>query len=179
MKMNEEPHIRPIKARRLHSTGPNASARVPGAVVITRAVRITTSVQPRYASAVRRVDYIIRFVQDLDASVAFYRDVLGIPPRVVGDGYVEFDTDNVKFGLYERGKLFELIGTRPAPNGPDGEVVFVVEDVDAWARRLRDSGTDLLSEPTDRPWGHRTLHLSDPDGLIVELAQEIPRASED
>jgi lactoylglutathione lyase len=34
----------------------------------------------------------------------------------------------------------------------------------------------LLAEPTDRPWGHRTLHIADPDGFIVEFAQEIPRA---
>ena len=34
----------------------------------------------------------------------------------------------------------------------------------------------VLRGPTDRPWGHRTLHLADPDGFVVELAQEIPRA---
>ena len=28
----------------------------------------------------------------------------------------------------------------------------------------------------DRPWGHRTLHVADPDGFVVEFAQEIPRA---
>src|SRR5919106_1292401 len=97
MNTKEDPHISPIEARRPHSTGPNASARVPGAVVITRAVRIASSVQPRYASTVRRVDYVIRFVHDLDASVAFYRDLLGVPLKVLGDGYVEFDTENVKF----------------------------------------------------------------------------------
>ena len=30
--------------------------------------------------------------------------------------------------------------------------------------------------PADRPWGHRTLHIADPDGFVVEFAQEIPRA---
>ena len=142
---------------------------------MTRAVRITPSVQPRYASAVRRVDYVIRFVRDLGRSVEFYRDVLGMKPRILGDGYVEFDTDNVKFGLYERAKLPELIESAPEAGGPDGEVVFVVEDVDAWVERLDTNGIEVLSGPTDRPWGHRTVHLTDPDGLIVELAQEIPR----
>jgi lactoylglutathione lyase len=125
--------------------------------------------------AVRRVDYVIRFVRDLDASVTFYRDVLGVPLKLRGNGYVEFDTENLKFGLYERGKLRELLGSVPERAGPDGEVVFVVDDVEAWARRLDDAGVDVLSGPTDRPWGHRTLHFADPDGLIVELAQEIPR----
>lgn len=142
---------------------------------MTRAVRITPSVQPRYASAVRRVDYVIRFVRDLDRSVEFYRDVLGMTVKVVGDGFVEFDIENLKFGLYEREKLPELIGSAPEAGGPDGEVVFVVEDVDAWAERLDTNGIEVISGPTDRLWGHRTVHLTDPDGLIVELAQEIPR----
>ena len=52
----------------------------------------------------------------------------------------------------------------------------MVGDVDATAAVLRGRGVPLLSEPTDRPWGHRTLHVADPDGFVVEFAQEIPRA---
>ncbi len=107
--------------------------------------------------------------------MAFYRDVLEIPLKLVGDGYAEFATNNVKFGLYERGQLPELLGSSPGPGGPEGEIAFIVEDVDAWKDRLLAAGTTVLSGPTDRPWGHRTMHLSDPDGLVVELAQEIPR----
>jgi lactoylglutathione lyase len=124
---------------------------------------------------VRRVDYVIRYVLDLETSVAFYRDVLGLRLKLVGDGYAEFDTENVKFGLYQRSRLPKLIGREPAGGGIDGEVVFLVEDVDVWAERLLGSGIHVLSGPTDRPWGHRTVHVADPDGLIVELAQEIPR----
>ena len=146
---------------------------------MTRAVRITTSVQPGYASAVRRVDYVIRFVRDLDRSVAFYRDVLGLTPRIFGEGYVEFDVENLKFGLYAREKLPELIGPDSHKTGPEGEVVFVVRDVDSWSERVREAGIQVVSGPTDRPWGHRTLHVADPDGLIVEFAQEIPRTDPD
>jgi lactoylglutathione lyase len=51
----------------------------------------------------------------------------------------------------------------------------MVDDVHAEARRLRELGATILSGPADRPWGHRTLHVADPDGFIVELAQDIPR----
>lgn len=59
--------------------------------------------------------------------------------------------------------------------GPAAEIVLVVDDVDAQARRLADEGITVLSGPADRPWGHRTVHVADPDGFVVEPAQEIPR----
>lgn len=127
----------------------------------------------------RGIDYVIRYVADLDRSIAFYRDVLGLRFKLRGAGYAEFDTGAVRFGLFERAKLPELLGRQGGPPGPDGEVALVVDDVDAEAARLREAGVEILSGPLDRPWGHRTVHLADPDGLIVELAQEIPRADRD
>ena len=123
-----------------------------------------------------RVGYVILFVADLERSVAFYRDVIGVPFRLRGDGYVEFATEGARFGLYDRNRLGELTGQdSTTPNRPGGEVVFLVGDVDAEAERLRAAGATILKGPLDRPWGHRTLHVEDPDGFVVELAEEIPR----
>jgi lactoylglutathione lyase len=128
--------------------------------------------------AMNRVGYVILFVADLERSVAFYRDVLGVPFKLQGDGYVEFATQGAKFGLYDRSRLEELTGhAAEAPGSPGGEVVLLVEDVDAEAERLRAAGATILKGPVDRPWGHRTLHVEDPDGFVVELAVEIPRQS--
>jgi lactoylglutathione lyase len=119
---------------------------------------------------------VILFVGDLERSVAFYRDVIGLPFKLQGDGYVEFATQGARFGLYDRNRLGELTGQRTdPPDHPGGEVVFLVEDVDAEAERLREAGATILRGPLDRAWGHRTLHLEDPDGFVVELAGEIPR----
>jgi lactoylglutathione lyase len=123
-----------------------------------------------------QVGYVILFVGDLERSVGFYRDVIGLPFKLHGDGYVEFATEGSRFGLYDRNRLDELTGQGTAPPGsPGGEVVFLVGDVDAEAERLRAAGVRILRGPVDRAWGHRTLHVEDPDGFVVELAQEIPR----
>jgi lactoylglutathione lyase len=122
------------------------------------------------------VGYVILFVGDLERSTVFYRDVIGLPFKLQGDGYVEFATQGTRFGLYDRDRLRELTGQGPdPPDHPGGEVVFLVGDVDAEARRLEAAGVAILRGPVDRAWGHRTLHLEDPDGFVVELAQEIPR----
>jgi len=123
-----------------------------------------------------RIDYVILYADDLDREVAFYRDVLGLPFRFRDRGYAEFGLRDLRLGLFDRSGLGELLGPEGAARRPGGEILFLVPDVDAWAERLRAAGARILSGPVDRPWGHRTLHLLDPDGHVVELAQEIPRA---
>ena len=125
-----------------------------------------------------RLGYAILFVSDLERSVAFYRDVLGLPFRFASESYAEFATDGAKFSLFARSHLPELIG-REAPQGeapwPQGEVAFFVDDVDAEHERLARAGVRILAAPTDRPWGERTLHVADPDGNVVELTGPKPR----
>lgn len=123
----------------------------------------------------RGVDYVILYVADLDRSVAFYRDVIGLAFKFARDEYAEFDGGGVKLGLFPAAVVPELIGREGSP-GPEGEIVVIVENVDAEADRLRRVGVEILSGPTDRAWGHRTLHTADPDGHVVELAQAIPRS---
>jgi lactoylglutathione lyase len=126
----------------------------------------------RYGVFMRRVDYVIHYVESLRRSVTFYRDVIGLQVRIEGDGYVEFEMDNTKFSLFERSKLPGLIG-REVGNPPCGEIGFLIEDVDGEAERLRGLGVEILSGPVDRPWHERTLHIADPDGNIIEFAQKL------
>ncbi|MBI4260362.1 MAG: VOC family protein [Actinobacteria bacterium] len=133
----------------------------------------------------RRIDYAILYVEDLEASVRFYRDVVGLPFKFAAAGYAEFATEGTRFALLDRRLLPDLIGLDPrrvldgageAGVVPRSEVAILVEDVDVEADRLREAGVRVLFGPVDRSWGHRTLHVADPDGHVLELAQEIPRS---
>lgn len=122
----------------------------------------------------RRLAYAILFVSDLERSIGFYRDVIGLPFRFANESYAEFSTEGAKFSLFARSRLPELLGQEvPEANvpWPQGEVAFFVEDVDAEYERLADVGVRVLAPPTDRVWGERTLHLADPDGNVVELTR--------
>lgn len=125
-----------------------------------------------------KLGYAILYVSDLERSVAFYRDVLGLSFRFANESYAEFATGAAKFALYARSHLPELIGCEAPAAGapwPQGEVAFLCDDVDAEHERLAALGVTVLAPPTDRPWGERTLHLADPDGYVVELTR--PKAS--
>jgi lactoylglutathione lyase len=125
--------------------------------------------------AVESVGYVILYVRDVDVSATFYRDVVGLPFKLRDAGYAEFVTSETRFGPLERTCASHLIHREPTEGGPAGEVLLLVDDVDAKAERLRGLGVEFLSGPVDRPWGHRTLHLLDPHGFVVELTQKIPR----
>jgi lactoylglutathione lyase len=130
---------------------------------------------PCFDAGVETIDYVVLYVRDLEASIAFYRIVLGLPFKFQESGYAEFATQGTKFALYDRRRLPGLIGRDASGGGPAGEVLLLVDDVDGEAERLGGLGVEILAGPVDRPWGHRTLHVHDPDGFVVELAQEIPR----
>jgi lactoylglutathione lyase len=125
----------------------------------------------------KTVDYVVLYVADLSSSIDFYRDVVGLEFKFDENGYAEFDAGQTKFGLYERVRLPSLIGREGGPKGPSVANVFLVDDVDAEAERVQSLGISILAGPEDRPWGHRTVHILDPDENIVEFAQEIPRTS--
>lgn len=120
----------------------------------------------------RTMGYVIWYVDSIERSAGFYRDVLGLEIRFEGDGYLEFVMDNLKFALFARDKLPELIGQNGG-QAPCGEIGFIVEDADEVAGRLREAGAHVLTGPMDRPWGERTLHIADPDGNVVEFAQKL------
>jgi catechol 2,3-dioxygenase-like lactoylglutathione lyase family enzyme len=104
---------------------------------------------------VERIGYVILYVEDLDASIAFYRDVIGLPYKFTDAGYAEFGTDGTRFALYERRRAEWLTGQAVTP-GPAAEIVLVVDDVDACADRLAaqastvrgDTGRSMSPTPT-------------------------------
>ena len=63
-------------------------------------------------------------------------------------------------------------------NGKGLSIAIGVADVDAEFARLRKLGVRILQEPTDQPWGGRTILLQDPNGVVLYLSHPIPAAVE-
>jgi lactoylglutathione lyase len=122
-----------------------------------------------------RLDYTVLIVEDIDRSLDFYIDILGIPLGHRSGGYAQLRTGSTRLALYTRESMQETLATElapPAPNAPAFEIGFVVEDVDATYADFTAKGATPASPPTTRPWGQRTAYLRDPDGHLVELVQQ-------
>lgn len=129
---------------------------------------------PAGPSWARRFFAVTPFVDDLAVARQWYINVFGMPIVDEGPGNCTFRfPGDVYINLNTLDGAVELI--EPAPVGPPGTparmmLTLEVEDVDAFAERLRALGVTPLNGPIDRPWGSRTLTIADPSGNCWELA---------
>lgn len=126
---------------------------------------------------VRRAGAILA-VSDVERSLAFYRDTLGLEVEAVYDDppYATLVAAGARLSLAEQGRPAE---DRPgvelsAPRDPStANVVLVLEVGDARAvhGRLEAEGVRLLAPPYEPPWGGCRFFCLDPDGYLVEIEQ--------
>lgn len=101
---------------------------------------------------------------DYPASVAFYRDVIGLHI------FREWVTGTV---FYLGGGLLELSRSAGPVTEDKISLWLQVRDVDAEYARLEAAGVTTVEAPVDEPWGLREARVRDPDGLMLVLV-EIP-----
>jgi catechol 2,3-dioxygenase-like lactoylglutathione lyase family enzyme len=121
-------------------------------------------------------DYVVVIVEDLGRSVAFYTEVLGLRLAHRSGPYAQLDTGATRVALYERAAMAATLGRpvrAPDPDAPGFELGFKVDDCDAAYATLVAAGARGVVEPTDRAWGQRTGYVADPDGHLVELAEDL------
>ena len=126
----------------------------------------------------RAPDYVVIVVQDLDRSLRFYCDLLGLPLGHRSGSFAQLATGVTRVALYERSAMTATLGRElepPPPDAPGFELGFKVEDCDAAYDELVSGGATPAVSPTDRAWGQRTAYVRDPDGHLVELAQDLGR----
>jgi len=123
-----------------------------------------------------KIDMIGIFVNDLRQMVAFYRDVLGFEIDWDGQGpYAEFKHDGVRFSMYERAMLPDLLGQTPAyPAGLNGTFELAIDlptpaDADEMFARVVAAGGQPIYAPRDEPWGMRSSMIADPEGNLIEI----------
>ena len=124
--------------------------------------------------AIRAIDYTVIFVRDMAAMRRFYEGVLGFPLlRELSPGWIEYRLGENTLALARPSRT---AGDAPTPQGSAAlQLAFKVSapEVDQCADELVRHGVNLLSPPTDQPFGHRTLFFRDPDGNLLEVYAEI------
>jgi catechol 2,3-dioxygenase-like lactoylglutathione lyase family enzyme len=121
-------------------------------------------------------DYVILIVRDLDRALDFYTGILGLPLGHRSGDYAQLQTGSTRLALYTRSAMEQTLAMPlepPPANAPGFEIGFKVADVDAAFAELVARGAAPVAPPTNRVWAQRTAYVRDPDGHLVELAQDL------
>lgn len=120
----------------------------------------------------RAADYLVLIVSDLERSLHFYAETLGLALGHRSGDYAQLDTGTTRIALYRRRAMAALLERKlspPDPAAPAFEIGFKVDDVDAAYAELVAAGAAAVTPPRDRLWGQRTAYVADPDGYLIEL----------
>ncbi|RXM41288.1 glyoxalase [Chryseobacterium sp. CH21] len=108
--------------------------------------------------------------KDIKAAVAFYEQIIGIPPTWYTEDFAEFSTDSIIIAIgstktmqmFSEG-LTDFAGTKSTI------IEFLVENVDEEYERIKSIASEIIQEPTTMPWGNRSLLFCDPDGNMINF----------
>jgi catechol 2,3-dioxygenase-like lactoylglutathione lyase family enzyme len=107
-----------------------------------------------------RLNYAIKFVSDMDAAIAFYRDTLGLKPGFQSPFWSEFETGETKLALH------------PASDqNPAGTVQLGLGTsyIDRFHAEALAKGVTFTSPPTDMH-GTRIARFLDPEGAEITVS---------
>lgn len=119
------------------------------------------------------------FTDDLDRLVTFYEQATGISAARLHPMFAELRTPSGTLAIASSATV-PLLGHLGDLGDPRDKVAearanrsvaldFLVDDVDATYQALRDVVDVFVNEPTDLPWGNRSLLVRDPDGNLVNF----------
>ncbi len=128
-----------------------------------------------------RITVITLGVDNLERSLQFYREGLGLPSQGIEDSDVEngavafFDLQGgLKLALFRRG---DLALDANVPQGKASPTEFTLAhnvaskaEVDAIMEQARTAGAMITDPAHDRFWGGYSGYFQDPDGHLWEVA---------
>jgi catechol 2,3-dioxygenase-like lactoylglutathione lyase family enzyme len=121
-----------------------------------------------------RISFITLGVTDLERSVVFYRDILGLTPRTVLDEVAFFEMGKTWLALYPRHLLAADAGVSAEGSGFPGFAlahnVRSVEEVDQLLAQAANGGGRLIKPGHATDWGGYAGYFVDPDGFLWEVA---------
>jgi predicted enzyme related to lactoylglutathione lyase len=110
---------------------------------------------------------VIIWTENLDRSVAFYRDTLELTPHSIRPHFIAFRWGDMRLSL---GKHQHVSGQSRDPYRI--MINLGVEDIHRTYTALLAKGVTFLKAPTQEEWGGWVATFFDPDGNIIQLLQQ-------
>jgi len=120
-----------------------------------------------------RIDHIVLTVSDVEQTVRFYSEVLGMREVVFAEGRRALAFGGQKINLHQAGREFEPKAARPAAGSADF-CVITLTPLGEVMDRLADGGVEVIQGPVEKTGAlgsMQSVYISDPDGNLVEISR--------
>lgn len=121
---------------------------------------------------VDRLDHLVLTARDLEATCAFYAQVLGMEAVTFGEGRRALRFGQQKINLHEAGHEFAPRAAHPLPGSAD--LCFITPTpLDAVIAHLSACGVPIIEGPVAQAGAlgpMSSIYLRDPDGNLIEVA---------
>ena len=122
------------------------------------------------------ISYVVLFVKDMDATLAVYRDAIGLE---VNQRYMDGE-DDVAFLVQKGAKpmvddtLLEIVCSKEKAKGlPNVFLGFEVSDLAEATERMKAAGQSVINEPYSPGPEVKIITMTGPDGETLELMQTL------
>ena len=119
----------------------------------------------------RKVGAVILLVSDMEKSIRFYRDTLGIPIKIKSKAWTEFFNKDTVLALHPAKKKSKM------KTGSGMLVGFEVSDLDSTVKKLKEKKVKFFKKPKEEPFGKHAI-IEDPDGHLVSIAEIKEKSTE-
>ena len=117
-----------------------------------------------------RLKNILLVVEDVERSIAFYKELFGLQVIRRFDGNVILTEGLV---LQER-KIWEnLVGQQINYQGNATELYFIENDLEGFQEKLENSFFEIkyVHKLKEYSWGQKAIRIYDPDGHMIEIGE--------
>ena len=118
---------------------------------------------------IKKVGNVILAVKDLDKSIKFYHEIIGLPIKRQRRSWVDLGTTGALLSLHPASLTAQHIGSS-IENGIT--IGFLVGDVKSAVEELKSKGVKIHRDIVDRDAGKNAVIL-DPDDYLISLFEPI------
>lgn len=112
----------------------------------------------------KKIGSVILIVSEMEKSLVFYKDILGLPIKNQSEAWTEFFVNGTVLALHPAENKSKL------KTGISILIGFMVSDLEITVKKLKENKVKFFKEAKEEPFGKHAI-IEDPDGHLISIAE--------
>lgn len=112
----------------------------------------------------KKIGSVILIVSEMEKSLVFYKDILGLPIKSQSEAWTEFFVNGTVLALHPAENKSKL------KTGISILIGFMVSDLETNVKKLKENKVKFFKEAKEEPFGKHAI-IEDPDGHLISIAE--------